>query len=290
MKYLITGGTGTLGQALVAKLYDKKDTKITILSRDELKQQEMRRKYPEIRYIIGDIRDYMSVKKACEGQDVVIHTAALKHIDVIESNPFEAVRTNIVGTENVMNAAEAKCVKHVVFCSTDKAVDPLNIYGMTKGIAEKMILGRNNTSTPTKYHAYRWGNILMSRGSALYSFVETLKNQRCVYLTSTGMSRFWLRIDDAAEFLLSTFESDDGKGVRVPPMKGAKLTLLVQAIAEILEIKVYEVIEIGLRPGEKLAEDITSRFDDCYVNSSNCKQYTLEQLKDLIRLEVLELV
>lgn len=280
MKYLITGGTGTLGKALVERLH--LDNEVIVFSRDEFKQQQLRKQYPHIRTIIGDVRNYFGLKMALRGVDVCIHTAALKHIDVIEDNSYEGVQVNVMGTQKVINAAEANNIKHVIFCTTDKAVKPINVYGMTKGIAEKMILSRNNQSS-TQFSSFRWGNVIGSRGSALDGFIKSLKNERRVYVTSTEMTRFWIKIEDAVQFVLFNYKNAPKDEVLVPSMKACPVILFVRAIATVLGISTYEIVETGVRRGEKIHEDISSA-----INSKNAPQYSFEEMVELVRLPVLE--
>ena len=281
MKILIIGGTGTLGNCLVEKLYGKHD--LTVFSRDELKQQTMKKKYPDCRYIIGDVRHMSSLSMAMHGQDACFHVAALKHVDVLEDNPEESVYTNILGTINISNLAIKSGVKHVVFSSTDKAVHPINTYGMSKGISEKILLRKNETQKNTHFAIYRWGNVIGSRGSAIYSFVDSLMKEGSAYLTDESMTRFWIRIEDAVDFMLSTFMNSSG--VMIPPMKSASVKNVVDVISEILQISEYRTFVTGMRRGEKITEEI-----DFGKDSATSEQYTKEELKKLIEPVVQEIL
>lgn len=286
MKHLIIGGTGTLGRAVVSQLTREHPShEIIVFSRGELEQQRMRVQYPHLKYVIGDIRDYAAVCEAMRGVNVAYHFAALKHVDVVEANPLEAVKTNIDGTRNIAEAAVDCGVENLVFSSTDKAVLPINIYGMTKAIAEKYLLSRE---TSTNFSVYRWGNVVGSRGSAIPIFVNQLLSGRPVTLTDERMTRFWIRIETAAKYLLETFHDRQLKGVRIPEMKAAKVTRVIDAIGAILGVDPqYEIT--GIRPGEKVHECLYTSHEHC-LNSNTAPQYSDEELKALLAPTVQEIV
>lgn len=278
MRYLIIGGTGTLGRALTDSLLSDSDTtSVTCFSRDELKQKILSSEVKDSRLkcVLGDIRDSGSVGRSMVGVDVVFHVAALKHVDTLEANPEESVKTNILGTINVANAAIALGVPHVVFSSTDKAVSPVNVYGMSKGISEKILLNSNLNQSKTKFSVYRWGNVVASRGSALSFFAKTLKEEGRAYITDLEMTRFWIRIEDAVEFMLDTYETC--QGITVPPMKSSPVTTMVKAISELVGVPTYETQVTGMRPGEKIHETIMPG-----ICSENQPYYTVDELKELV--------
>jgi len=288
---LIIGGTGTLGQELTRQLL-KKDPKanITIMSRDELKQQAMKRTfadYKKVRYVLGDIRDRDSIRRAIDDTEAIFHVAALKHIDVCEENPVETFRTNVDGTVNVAEVAMERCVRHMVFSSTDKAVMPINVYGHTKAIGERYLLGLNQRQSMTRFGVYRWANVLGSRGSVVHRFAETLLQHKRVDITDPEMTRFWLRIEDAAEFMLSSYERAPMSRVNIPPMKAASVLRLAAAIAKALGIKAYKVNVIGMRPGEKVHEAIDSTPKGL-LTSDTAAQYSDEELEAMVRQVVRE--
>ncbi len=282
MKVAIIGGTGTLGKELTRQLYGENE--ITIVSRDELKQQEMKKLYPSCIYKIGDIRDRQAMDRIfMAGQfETVFLTAALKHVDVIEDNPLEGLKTNILGAANIAETAQQNMVKNVVFSTTDKAVNPINVYGMTKGIAERYMLSLNNDQSYTKFRCFRWGNVLNSRGAALQGFIKTLKKGSTAFITDERMSRFWIRIEDAVSFMLNSYEGASLKEVVFPDMRAAKVMDVIDVLAELLGIPEYEVKEVGIRPGEKIVECMYSSHEYC-INSDNCGQYTRDELKALLR-------
>jgi len=260
MNYLVIGGTGTLGKKIIERLLGNPSTqKVACFSRCELKQADMRKEYRDarLRFFLGDIRDSSSLQHVFDASkfDVVFHVAALKHIDILEDNPIESVNTNIMGTLNVARACIYNCVKHMVFSSTDKAVEPINTYGMCKSISEKLLLNFQKEDNNVNFSIYRWGNIFFSRGSALSFFKETLTNEQKVYLTCEDMTRFWLDIEEAVDFIFSTFEQMSN-APKIPPLKAASIVNVVKAIAENLGVTEYETQIVGLRRGEKMHEKI----------------------------------
>jgi UDP-N-acetylglucosamine 4,6-dehydratase/5-epimerase len=263
---LIIGATGTLGQELISQLGNKR---IRAFSRCELKQKQLKEKFPHVQCYLGDIRDKDALNRAMKGVETVFHVAALKHIDVLEENPEESVKTNILGTINVCDIAEKNGVKRVVFSSTDKAVSPINVYGMSKGISEKIMLDRGHV-------VYRWGNITGSRGSAIHYFVNAIKNDLPVNLTHPDMSRFWIRIEDAVKFVLETYENTTAS-ILIPPMKAAPVIDVINAIGNVLG-KVPNIRITDLRRGEKIHESILEG-----LSSKDSSQYTPQELVELMR-------
>lgn len=281
MKHLIIGGTGTLGTALVEKLTTD-GHELIVFSRDELKQAEMRRIYPDVRFVLGDIRDRRSFNGTMKGVDTVFHVAALKHVDSGEANPVEFIKTNLLGTINVAEAAMEAGAKHVVFSSTDKAVLPINVYGMTKGVSEKYLLSLNGHQTKTKFSVFKWANVLGSRGSVVHTFVQSLKENGGVRITDPRMTRFFVHIDDVVDFMLAQYEDASTTEAMIPPMKAARIMDLAEAIAKLHKIKKFDVSFMGIRPGEKLHEVMISTHDYC-MRSDTYEQYTADELETLLR-------
>lgn len=256
---LITGGTGSFGKKyteIVLSKYNPK--KIIIFSRDEYKQHLMRQKFPEerfnsIRYFIGDVRDKDRLYRAFDGVDYVIHAAALKHVNVAEYNPFEAVHTNIIGTQNVIDAAIDKGVRAVVSLSTDKAVSPVNLYGATKLCLEKITTAANvYSANRTRFSVVRYGNVVGSRGSVIPLFIK-LKETGKLPITDYRMTRFWIDLEKAVELVLFALENARGGEIFVPKIPSMNIVDLAEAIAPGCE-KNY----VGIRPGEKLHELLLS--------------------------------
>lgn len=275
---LIIGGTGTLGRALIP-LLTHKEFEITVLSREELKQKQLLSTFPRVKCVLGDIRDYESIDEHCFGKDLVFHLAAMKHVDMAEVNIEESIKINLLGTLNVAKACLKGHVGDAVFSSTDKAVLPINVYGMCKGLSEKLWQDYNKFNA-TNYSVFRWGNVIGSRGSVIHSFVKSLKDHRKVYITDLDMTRFWIHIDDAARFMVDAYD-DRAAPVKIPPMKGSPITKLAELTAQYLGIKNYSVIKSGTRPGEKIHECL-DYHDGGFELHSNDNLYTDEELFSLI--------
>jgi len=267
---LILGATGTLGQEIIRQI-DRKD--VVCLSRCELKQKQLSAKFPWVKCVLGDIKDRDSLLPHIQDAEIIFHVAALKHIDTLEANPEEAIKTNLIGTMNVVSLAK-QYDAHVVFSSTDKAQYPINVYGMCKGISEKLVLAHG-------FCVFRWANVIGSRGSALHYFIDQIKNDRPINLTDPKMTRFWIRIKDAVHFMLTTYGTQISQEpfgrVRIPPMKAASVMRIIQAIGELLG-KAPEYVVTGLRPGEKIHE-----FIDEKTSSDMAEQYTDAELLELVR-------
>lgn len=255
---LITGGTGSFGKKFInILLAEKQPKKIIIFSRDELKQHEMRvagYDHPSLRYFIGDVRDRERLLRAMHGVDVVVHAAALKQVPACEYNPMEAVKTNIIGTSNVLEAALDAGVGKVLALSTDKAVSPANLYGGTKLVAEKLVVQSNAyaAGTATRYSCVRYGNVVGSRGSVVPLFLKQRASGK-ITITDDRMTRFWLSLDQGVHFVINCIEQMEGGEVFVPKIPSTKVVDLARAIAPDAEINI-----IGIRPGEKLHEDLLS--------------------------------
>lgn len=256
---LVTGGTGSFGKKFIQILLKEYSIKrLVVYSRDELKQEEMRTMYgfndKRLRFFIGDIRDRNRLDRAFVGIDIVIHAAALKQIPTCEYNPIEAIRTNINGSENIINIAIDKNVKKVLALSTDKAVSPINLYGATKLVAEKLFIQGNNYSSfdGTKFSCVRYGNVVGSRGSVVPLFQHQKKNG-LITITDTRMSRFWLTLEQGVRFVIRCIEQMNGGETFIPKIPSMKITDLAKVIAPDSKIKI-----IGIRPGEKLFETLIS--------------------------------
>lgn len=271
---LITGGTGSFGRQYVKTILERySPKKIIIYSRDELKQFEMQQEFSgaEMRYFIGDVRDLPRLNQAMRGVDFVIHAAALKQVPAAEYNPMECIKTNIHGAENVITASLENNVEKVIALSTDKAANPINLYGATKLASDKLFVAANNISggRRTIFSVVRYGNVVGSRGSVV-PFFKKLINERASHLpvTDKRMTRFWITLQDGVDFVLKNFERMHGGEVFVPKIPSIKITDLAQAIASDYPIKF-----VGIRPGEKLHEvmcpaddsHLTLEFHDHYV-------------------------
>jgi len=255
---LVTGGTGSFGKKFAEiVLKDLNPKKIIVFSRDELKQHEMRTagfEQSNLRYFIGDVRDRERLTRAMHGVDVVVHAAALKQVPACEYNPMEAVKTNIMGTSNVVEAALDAGVKKVLALSTDKAVNPVNLYGATKLAAEKLTVQSNAyaAGTSTRYACVRYGNVVGSRGSVVPVFLKQREHGK-VTITDDRMTRFWLSLEQGVRFVIGCIEEMRGGEVFVPKIPSMKVIDLARAIAPNAEVSV-----IGIRPGEKLHEVLVS--------------------------------
>lgn len=252
---LITGGTGSFGKACVTKLLEEHDPEIIrVFSRDELKQWEMAREFnnhPKLRFFIGDVRDAERLRRACEGVDYIIHAAALKHVSACEYNPMEAVKTNINGAVNVINAALDNNVKKIIALSTDKAASPVNTYGATKLVSDRLFIQSNayrGNHRDTRFSVVRYGNVMGSRGSVIPLFKKQALSG-VLTITDPAMTRFWITLPQAVDFVLSSFELMQGGELYVPKIPSMKVTDLAKVMAPKAKHKV-----IGIRPGEKLHE------------------------------------
>jgi len=276
---LITGGTGSLGKKLVQIITkDYKPEKLIIFSRDELKQFEMSqkwstKKYPFIRYFLGDVRDRDRLMIAFRGVDYVIHAAALKQVPSAEYNPCEYVKTNVIGAINIINAALYNKVKKVIALSTDKACNPINLYGATKLCSDKLFIAANvySGSEDVKFAVVRYGNVLASRGSVIPFFKERSKTG-VLPITDERMTRFWITLDQAAHFVLMCLSRIKGGEIFVPKIPSMKITELAKSIGSSCKQEV-----VGIRPGEKVNETLigeddsrnTIEFKECYIVQSN---------------------
>jgi len=259
---LITGGTGSFGNAVLRRFLASDLRELRIFSRDEKKQDDMRKRYhhPKLRFYLGDVRDERSVAAAMRGVDFCFHAAALKQVPSCEFHPMEAVRTNVLGTENVLEAAIAHGVKKVVCLSTDKAVYPINAMGMSKAMMEKVMVAtsRNVSPSGTVICGTRYGNVMASRGSVIPLFVEQVLAGRPITLTNPAMTRFMMTLEDAVELVLYAFIHGDNGDIFVQKAPAATVSVLARALLELLERPEHAVHEIGTRHGEKLHEALLS--------------------------------
>jgi UDP-N-acetylglucosamine 4,6-dehydratase/5-epimerase len=254
---LLTGGTGSFGKKFTqAVLRDLNPKKLIIFSRDELKQFEMRQSFddPRIRFFIGDVRDGERLRRAMNGVSLVVHAAALKQVPACEYNPIEAIKTNVHGAENVINAALDCGVQKVLALSTDKAVNPVNLYGATKLVAEKLFVQANaySGSHPTRFSCVRYGNVVGSRGSVVPVFLKQRAGGR-ITVTDDRMTRFWLTLEQGVQFVINAIGRMQGGEVFIPKIPSTTIMDLVEAIAPGCEVE-----HVGIRPGEKLHEVLIS--------------------------------
>jgi UDP-N-acetylglucosamine 4,6-dehydratase/5-epimerase len=265
-RILITGGSGSWGCELVRRVVDDPAVEeIVIYSRGELRQVEMKRMFSEhlgkLSFVIGDVRDLDRLRVAMKGVEKVFHMAALKHVPICEENPWEAVQTNIVGTNNVIEAAIHNDVRRVVFISTDKAVDPFNLYGVTKSCAEKLIISANALTGSTDFVCLRAGNVLGTNGSVVPLFIEQIKKANTITLTDPRMSRFFLRIEDAIRLVLMAEAEAVGGEIMVVKMPACGIADLAEVMIDEFGNDSTKTLSIGVRPGEKVHEVLVSRYE-----------------------------
>lgn len=268
---LVTGGTGSFGKKFIKKALEKDVRKVIVFSRDELKQYEMKQEFKDsrIRFFIGDVRDKERLIRAFDGVDIVIHAAAMKHVDACEYNPFEAIKTNIHGAQNIIEAAIDCRVEKVIALSTDKACSPVNLYGATKLASDKLFVAANSYvgAKKTSFSVVRYGNVVGSRGSVV-PFFQKIKETGTVPVTDERMTRFWITLDQGVQFVLDNLERMHGGEIFVPKIPSMNILDLAKAIAPECKIDI-----IGIRPGEKLHEAMileddarhTVEFEDYYV-------------------------
>ena len=273
-KILVTGGTGSFGKKFVEMAFKKYPDirRMVVFSRDELKQYEMSQlypdaKYPVLRFFIGDVRDGERLKRACEGVDIIVHAAALKHVPIAEYNPIECINTNIGGAENVVNAALDCGVKTVVALSTDKAAAPINLYGATKLCSDKLFIAANNMKgkRDLKFSVVRYGNVLGSRGSVVPFFLEKRKTGT-LPITHNEMTRFNITLEEGVEMVFYAIDKAWGGELFVPKIPSYKITELAKAIAPNCKTDL-----VGIRPGEKIHEEMITETDS--LNTYDCGRY-----------------
>jgi len=311
---LVTGGTGSFGKKFIKRILQDDVKKVIVFSRDELKQYEMAQEFTDsrMRFFIGDVRDKDRLYRAFDGVDIVIHAAAMKHVGACEYNPFEAVKTNINGAQNIIEAAIDRGVEKVIALSTDKAASPVNLYGATKLVSDKLFVAANSYvgEKPTRFSVVRYGNVVGSRGSVV-PFFKKVKETGRVPITDERMTRFWITLEHGVQFVLDNLERMRGGEVFVPKIPSMNIMDLAKAIAPECEIDI-----VGIRPGEKLHEAMimeddarhTKEFDTYYViqpefpwwseayvesgnplpegfkytSDANTEWLTIEQLRDLV--------
>ncbi|MUK87450.1 NAD-dependent epimerase/dehydratase family protein [Ornithinibacillus sp. L9] len=272
---LITGGTGSWGHELVKKLLLSQPKEIRIFSRNEFAQVKMKRKFsdnPCLKFLIGDVRDFEAVNEAAKNVDYIFHLSALKHVPICEDQPLEALKTNVHGTENVIKASLNQMVKKVIDVSTDKAVEPINFYGLTKAIGEKLIIQANQLSNHTRFLCIRGGNVIGTNGSVIPFFKEQIACNHTVPLTSREMTRFFLTVSQAIDLLLHASEQAIGGETFVMKMKACEIVDLIGVLERHFAAKDIVINETGIRPGEKLHEVLISnaesrntyKFDENY--------------------------
>ena len=262
-KLLITGGTGSFGNAFLNKaLLENEFSEIRIFSRDEKKQDDLRKRIqnPKVKFYIGDVRDSQSVMNAVKGVDYIFHAAALKQVPSCEFFPIEAVKTNILGTDNVLTAAEQYGVKKVVILSTDKAAYPINAMGMTKALMEKVMIAKSRNLDASKaiFCGTRYGNVMASRGSVIPLFIDQIKNNKPITVTSGQMTRFMMTLDHAVELVLFAFKNGNNGDLFVQKSPAATIKTLAEALKELYDSSA-EVDEIGIRHGEKMYETLVTK-------------------------------
>ena len=268
-KILITGGTGSLGQALTERLLTMGVETIRIFSRNEHKQIEMESKFQDgrLRFLLGDVRDYQRLEMALEDIDIVFHTAALKHVPKIEYNPFEAIKTNVIGTQNVIDACLKRNVEKAVCIGTDKAVSPLNTYGSTKLLMEKLFVAANNYLNREKHRtiflAVRYGNVLGSSGSVIPKFIEQIKANKQVTITDPKMTRFSITMNEALDLILNAITSAKGSEIFVPKLRAYSIVDVKNALTELISDTGEKIS--GIRTGEKLHETLINEDEIRYA-------------------------
>jgi UDP-N-acetylglucosamine 4,6-dehydratase/5-epimerase len=273
-KILITGGTGSFGKKFVEMVLQRHPNvqRLVIYSRDELKQYEMsllypKKKYPQIRFFIGDVRDSERLKRACEGINIIVHAAALKHVPIAEYNPFECISTNVLGAQNVINAALDSGIESVVALSTDKAAAPINLYGATKLCSDKLFIAANNIrgKRDLKFSVVRYGNVLGSRGSVVPFFLNERK-KGLLPITDKAMTRFNITLEEGVEMVLYAIENAWGGELYVPKIPSYKILDVAKAVSPKCKTEI-----VGVRPGEKIHEEMITETDS--YNTFDCGKY-----------------
>lgn len=296
---LITGGTGSFGNAVLRQFMDSDIEEIRIFSRDEKKQDDMRReiKNDKVKFFIGDVRDYRSIAGAMEGVDYVFHAAALKQVPSCEFFPIEAVKTNVLGAENVMDAAIHYKVKKVIVLSTDKAVYPINAMGLSKAMMEKVMVAKSRIAKDTILCGTRYGNVMASRGSVIPLFINQIKENKDITITDPSMTRFMMTLEDAVDLVLFAFEHGHPGDIFVQKSPASTIEVLAQALQEMYKAQ-NEIKIIGTRHGEKLYETLVNReemvkaedLEHYYRIPSdnrdlNYENYFSKGLEDMARIE-----
>lgn len=265
---LITGGTGSFGNAILDRFLDSELKEIRIFSRDEKKQDDMRKKYsnPKIKFYIGDVRDISSIRDAVRGVDYIFHAAALKQVPSCEFFPMQAVKTNIIGTDNVLTAAIEAKVSRIVCLSTDKAAYPINAMGTSKAMMEKVIVAKSRNVDPsdTLISITRYGNVMASRGSVIPLFVDLLEQGKALTVTEPKMTRFMMSLDEAVDLVLFAFENSEQGDIMVQKAPASTIDVLVKAIEQVLDVKAA-IQQIGIRHGEKMYESLLTKEESVHA-------------------------
>ena len=258
---LITGGTGSFGNAVLQRFLDSEIAEIRIFSRDEKKQDDMRKRYSstKIKFYLGDVRDVGSIRTAMRGVDYVFHAAALKQVPSCEFHPLEAVRTNIIGTENVLEVAVSLGIKRVICLSTDKAVYPINAMGISKAMMEKVAVAKSRESNSTIICITRYGNVMGSRGSVIPMFLDQIRSGKAITITDPKMTRFMMTLDDAIDLVIYAFEHGSSGDIFIQKAPAATIGTLAEALLSLLGVQNHQVHVMGTRHGEKLFEALLSR-------------------------------
>ena len=272
-KILVTGGTGSFGESVLRRFLDSKVSEIRIFSRDEKKQDDLRKKYnnKKLKFYIGDVRDYQSVLNCVRGSDFIFHAAALKQVPSCEFHPMEAVKTNVLGTENILEAAIFSEVKRVIVLSTDKAVYPINAMGISKAMMEKVAIQKSRLSKKTIINITRYGNVMASRGSVIPLFTNQILNKQPITITDPNMTRFMMSIDDAVDLVLYAFKNGKPGEIFVQKSPSTTIKILASALKSLFNVPKYPINIIGTRHGEKLFEVLLSREE--MVRSKDLKGY-----------------
>ena len=270
---LITGGTGSFGKAVAAKLLKTNISELRIFSRDEKKQDDMRKHYnnSRLKFYLGDVRDYSSVKNALIDVNYVFHAAALKQVPSCEFHPIQATKTNVLGTENVIEASIESKVEKLICLSTDKAVYPINAMGISKALMEKVAIARSRSSKNTKICITRYGNVMGSRGSVIPLFISQIKNKKPLTVTDLKMTRFMMTLDQAVDLVMYAFKNGESGDIFVQKSPAASLKTLIDSFKILIENKNYPTDIIGTRHGEKLYEVLLSREE--MVSAENLDSY-----------------
>ena len=280
---LITGGTGSFGNAVLKRFLASNVSEIRIFSRDEKKQDDLRKRFkdPKLKFYIGDVRDLSSLTPAVRGVDYIFHAAALKQVPSCECYPLEAVKTNILGTENVLEAGINQKVKKIVCLSTDKAVYPINAMGISKALMEKVIIAKSRSSLDTIICITRYGNVMASRGSVIPLFVKQIKENKPITITDPKMTRFMMTLDEAVDLVLYAFKNGKSGDTFIQKSPAATIETLVTCLKEIFGKLDYPVHEIGTRHGEKLFEVLLSREEMAHAKDLQNYYCVPPDLRDL---------
>ena len=270
---LIFGGTGSFGNAFLKKIINSNVKEIRIFSRDEKKQDDMRKKYSssKIKFLLGDVRNIESVIRACKNVDYVFNAAALKQVPSCEFYPMEAYKTNVTGSENIINASEYNKVKKVIFLSTDKAVYPINAMGISKAMMEKLVISRARDLNCTSLCITRYGNVMGSRGSVIPLFIDQITKKKPITITNENMTRFLMSIDEAIDLVIFAINNGKNGEILVQKSPATTIDILAKAIKKLMNCPKHPIINIGVRHGEKLYESLLSKEE--FAKSISKKKY-----------------